>query len=144
MSHATYTWGNWGDFWLLMLGSQTVNLTLDLSVGHNLCFKCPNGWCEPILDIYISIAFQWYKKLFKPMGFDPLQSHSEDSRVHLGLQLPQWEFTWECEGSFPHILCTHGRRWCDSRASLLARNLASPCLGHQPKVRVATWLMWLE
>jgi hypothetical protein len=27
---------------------------------------------------------------------------------------------------------------CDSRASLLARNLASPCLGHEPKVRVTT------
>jgi hypothetical protein len=25
---------------------------------------------------------------------------------HLGLQLPTWEFTWECEGSFPHTLCT--------------------------------------
>jgi hypothetical protein len=22
----------------------------------------------------------------------------------LGLQLPKWELTWECEGSFPHIL----------------------------------------
>jgi len=27
---------------------------------------------------------------------------------------------------------------CDSWASLLARTLASPCLGHEPKVRVAT------
>jgi hypothetical protein len=26
----------------------------------------------------------------------------------------------------------------DSRTSLLARNLASPCLGHEPKARVAT------
>jgi hypothetical protein len=25
-----------------------------------LCCKCPNESCEPILDIYISIAFQWY------------------------------------------------------------------------------------
>jgi hypothetical protein len=28
-----------------------------LSFGHNLCFKCPNESCEPILNIYISIAF---------------------------------------------------------------------------------------
>jgi hypothetical protein len=27
---------------------------------------------------------------------------------------------------------------CDSQASLLARTFASPCLGHKPKVRVAT------
>jgi len=45
-------------------GNQIVNLTPGLSFGHNLCFKCPNGSCKPILDIYISIAFQWYKELF--------------------------------------------------------------------------------
>jgi len=27
---------------------------------------------------------------------------------------------------------------CDSRVSLLPRTLASPCLGHEPKVKVAT------
>jgi hypothetical protein len=27
---------------------------------------------------------------------------------------------------------------CDSRVSFLARNLASPCLGREPKVRVET------
>jgi hypothetical protein len=27
---------------------------------------------------------------------------------------------------------------CDSQASLLARNLATPCLGREPKARVAT------
>jgi hypothetical protein len=61
MSHATYTQGNRVDSWLSMVGSQTANLTLVLSFGHNLCFRCPNGSCEPILNIYISIFFQWYK-----------------------------------------------------------------------------------
>jgi len=28
---------------------------------------------------------------------------------------------------------------CDSWASLLARNFVSPCIGHEPKVRVATF-----
>jgi hypothetical protein len=28
---------------------------------HNLRYKCPNGSCEHILDIYNSIDFQWYK-----------------------------------------------------------------------------------
>jgi hypothetical protein len=28
--------------------------------------------------------------------------------------------------------------WCDSRASLLACNLASPCLDREPKARVVT------
>jgi hypothetical protein len=46
-------------------------LTLDISFGHNLCFKYPNGSWEPILDIQVPRAFQWYKDLFNPMGFDP-------------------------------------------------------------------------
>ncbi len=28
------------------------------SLCHNLCYKCPNGSCEPIFDIYVSITFQ--------------------------------------------------------------------------------------
>jgi hypothetical protein len=59
-SHATCTKGNRVNYWLLVVGSQTTNLTHDMSFGHNLCFKCPNGSCKPILDIYISIVFQWY------------------------------------------------------------------------------------
>ncbi len=44
---------------------------LGLFFYHNLCFRCPNGPCKPILDIYASGAFQWYKEFFEPMGFDP-------------------------------------------------------------------------
>ncbi len=71
MLHAACTPGNWVDSWLLVVGSQTANLTPDLSFDHNLCFRCPNAWYKPILDIYASITFQWYKKLFKAMSFDP-------------------------------------------------------------------------
>jgi hypothetical protein len=71
MWHTTYTQGNWGDSWLLVVGSQIVNSTPNLSFGHNLCFRCPNGSCKPISDIYIPRAFQWYKERFNPMGFDP-------------------------------------------------------------------------
>jgi len=53
MLHATYAHGNRVDSWLLMIGSQIANLTIGLSFGHNLCFRCPNGSCEPILDIYV-------------------------------------------------------------------------------------------
>ncbi len=38
---------------------------------HNLCFKYSNGSCEPILDIYVSWAFQWNKELFNWMSFEP-------------------------------------------------------------------------
>ncbi len=70
MSCATCTQGNQVNSWLLVVGSQTANLTPDLSFGHNLCFRCPNGSCEPILDIFVSIAFQWYREFLKPLGFD--------------------------------------------------------------------------
>jgi hypothetical protein len=50
--------------------SQIVNLPPDLSFCHNLCCWCPNRSCEPILDIYTSIAFQWYKKIFNARCFD--------------------------------------------------------------------------
>jgi hypothetical protein len=70
MSHATYMQGNWGDSWLLMVRSQIDKLTPNFSFGHNLCFRCPNGSCEPISDIYFWRAFQWYKERFNPMNFD--------------------------------------------------------------------------
>jgi hypothetical protein len=55
--YAICTQGNQVDSWLPVVGSQITNLTPDLSFGHNLCFRCSNGSCKPILDIYISIAF---------------------------------------------------------------------------------------
>jgi hypothetical protein len=70
MSHATCTQGNWGDSWLLVVESQIANLIPGPSFGHNLCFRCPNGSCKPILDIYVPRSFQWYKEIFNPMGFD--------------------------------------------------------------------------
>ncbi len=56
----------------------------------------------------------------------------------LGFQLPKWEFTWECEGSFPHTLlhCQKHEMWLPGL--ILAYTLASPCLGREPKVRVVT------
>jgi hypothetical protein len=71
MLHAICTLVNWVNSRLLVVRSQTANMTLDLSFGHNLCFRCRNGWCEPILNIYVLIDFQWYKKLFNPLGFNP-------------------------------------------------------------------------
>jgi hypothetical protein len=71
MLHTTCTQGNQGDSLLLVVESQIVNLTLGPSFGPNLCFKCPNGLCKLILNIYFPKAFQWYKKLLNPLGFDP-------------------------------------------------------------------------
>jgi hypothetical protein len=37
------------------------------------------------------------------MGFDPWNC-SLNIRESIGIQLPKWEFPWECEGLVPHIL----------------------------------------
>jgi hypothetical protein len=71
MWHATWTQGNRVDSRLLVVDSQIANLTPGPSFGYNLCVKCPNGSCKPILDIYTPRDFQWYKEPLNPMGFDP-------------------------------------------------------------------------
>jgi hypothetical protein len=131
LSHIPCTHGNRVNSQLLMVRSQIVNLTLDHSFGHNLCYRCPNGQCEPILGIYALTAFRWYKECLKARSFDPC------NRV-----LKIWEFTWECEGSCPHTLCTPRGMWSDSQVFLLAHHLPTPCLGREPKVRVATLLRY--
>ncbi len=85
--------------------------------------------------------FPMISKTLQGNGFWPLQLHFEDSGIHLGLQFSIWEFTWECEGSFPPTLCTPKSRWCDSQVFLLARNLATPCFSRKPKARVTTTMM---
>jgi hypothetical protein len=45
---------------LLVVGSQTANLTPGRSFAHNLGCRCPNGQCEATLDIYTSRPFQWH------------------------------------------------------------------------------------
>jgi hypothetical protein len=51
MWHAICMQVNQGDSRLLVVGNQIDNLIPGLSLGHNLCFKYPNGSCKPILDI---------------------------------------------------------------------------------------------
>jgi len=88
MSHATYTQGNRVDSRLLVVRSQIANSILDPFFGQNLCFRCPNEWCEPILDIYVSIVFQWYNELFTPLSFDPC-NHSLNIRKSIGIPTPK-------------------------------------------------------
>jgi hypothetical protein len=72
------------------------------------------------------------------MGFDPYNHYLKiresiwDSNSHNGSSLGSVRV---------HSLtffCTPKSMGCDSRASLLARNLASPCFGHEPNARVVT------
>jgi len=71
VSHFTCMHQNRVDSWLLVVGSQIGNLTPGPSFDHNLCYRCPNGSCEIILDIYTWRPFQWYKEGLNAKCFDP-------------------------------------------------------------------------
>ncbi len=137
MWHAICTQGNWGDFWLLVVRSQIGNLIHDPSFGYNLCVKCPNGSCEPFLNIYVPKTFQWCKKLLNTKGFDPyncflkIQKFTKIPTLKLRSHLGVWGF-------IPSLFYTPRNMKCDSQTSLLVRTSTSPCLGGEPKDKVAT------
>jgi len=90
-----------------MVRSQIGNLTPSLYFGHNLCFKYPNGSCEPILDFYVSRIFQWYKKTFNPMNFDPyncplkIQKSIETPIPKVEVHLGMWGFIVSHSSTLP-------------------------------------------
>jgi len=132
---------NQGDSQLLVVGSQIGNLIPGLSFGHNLCLKYPNGSCEPILNIFISIDFQWCKGHFNPMIFEPYNRPLKIKESIETLILKAGAHLGVCGFIPSHFSTLPGSMKCDSWASLLAYTFASPCFGHKPKVRVAT--MWI-
>jgi hypothetical protein len=103
VSHSTCTHRGRVDSRLLAVESQIGNLIPDLFSHHNLCYRCPNGSCEPILDIYVLIAFQWYKECHNARSFDPCNwtMKFQESRW-----TPKFPFR-ECE-SHPHTLLKVG------------------------------------
>jgi hypothetical protein len=88
MLHATYTQGNRVDSWLLVVGSQIVNLTPAFPLAITCVLDVQMGVVRPFLNIYVSIVFQWYKELFNLMGFDPY-NHSFKIRESIGTPIPQ-------------------------------------------------------
>jgi len=126
MSHATCTQGNRVNSQFLVVESQTINLTIGLSFGHNLCFRCPNGSCKPILNIYVSITFQWYREFLNPLGFDPCN-------LSLNIQKSTWTpIPGSQGGSSLGSVRVHSLTFAFiSKLPFLARNLASPRLGLQ-------------
>jgi hypothetical protein len=71
MWHATCMHVIQGDFLPLVIGSQIGTLTPSPSFGHNLCYKYSNASCKPILNIFVSKKFQWYKENFNTMSINP-------------------------------------------------------------------------
>jgi hypothetical protein len=100
MFHVTCTYKNQGDSRLLVVESQIVNVTPNLSFGHNLCFRCPNGSCEPILDIYVPRDFQWYKERLNSMNFNPC-NHPLKVWKSIGTPTPKMGVHLEVWGFIP-------------------------------------------
>jgi len=78
---------------LLVVGSQITSLTPNPSFAHNLGYRCPNGSCKAILDIFTSRPFHWYKEHPNERCFDPWNralSFQESQST------PSSHF-WECE-----------------------------------------------
>jgi hypothetical protein len=71
MSHSRIGHREEVDSRLLVVGSQTANLTPGPSFAHNLGCICPNDQCEAILYIYVSRPFQWYQEHPKARCFAP-------------------------------------------------------------------------
>ncbi len=120
-----------------MVGNQIGNFTPSPSFGHNLCFTYPNGWfgsCDPILNIYVLRAFQWYKELFNRMSLSPwsrslkiwksIRIPSPKVGVHLGV----WRFIHSHFPTFP------GAWDVTPKLLLLVCTFANPCLSCEHKV----------
>jgi hypothetical protein len=117
---------------------RSLSLTPGPSFGHNLCFRCPNEQCEPILDIYVPEAFQWYKERHKPLSFDPSNwslkfwKSTGTPSPKVGVALGVWGLTPSHSPTLPGV--------SDVTPELpLGPHPCNPfCLGHEPKARVAT------
>jgi hypothetical protein len=74
------------------------------------------------------------------MSFDPYNCFMKiwESRVHRDSNSQSRSSLGSVQVHSLTLFCTPGSMKCDSRASLLARSLASPYLGREPKARVVT------
>ncbi len=99
MSHSPF--GGWEkvDSRLLVVGSQTANLTPGPSFAHNLGDRCSNGQYEAIFDIYASRTFQWHQEHLNARCFGPCcrTLNIRESRRTPSPQL------WECWDSPLHL-----------------------------------------
>jgi len=143
MSQALCSQVNQVDSQLFLVGNQTDNLIPALSFGHNLCFKCPNEQCEPILDIYTLKIFQCHRERREPLRFDPwnrslkFRESTGTPSPKMGVALGMWGFTPSYSLTLSYTL---GNMWCDSRASSWPAPLWPLCL----ESRALSWLATLQ
>ncbi len=108
ISHSQFGGREEVDSWLLVVGSQIASLTPGPSFAHNLSYRCPNGQCEAIFDIYASRPFQWHQEHINARCFGPCcrTLNIWESRRTPSPQL------WECWASPPHLAKVGLRHSC--------------------------------
>jgi hypothetical protein len=84
---------------LLVVGSQTANLTPGPSFAHNLGCRCPNCQCKGIFDIYVSRPFQWHQEHPKARCFAPC---CRALNIRESRRTPTPNFS-KCWASPPHL-----------------------------------------
>ncbi len=84
---------------LLVVGSQTASLIPGPSFAHNLGYRCPNGQCEAIFDIYASRPFQWRQERINESSFGPW---CRTLNIQESWRTPSPQL-WECWSSPPHL-----------------------------------------
>jgi hypothetical protein len=97
MSHSTCTRRDQVDSRLLVVRNQTASLTPGPSFNHNLCYRCPNGSCEPFWTSTLQDLFNGMKNTSMWGVLTPairlwVFGSLEGFQVHI---------FWECE-SHPH------------------------------------------
>jgi hypothetical protein len=129
VSHSQFGGRKKVDSRLLVVGSQTANLTTGASFAHNLGCRCPNGQCEAIFDIYASRPFQWHQEHLNSRCFG-LCCRTLDIRESRRTPNPQ---LWKCWASPPHLAKVGLRQngwlsifWLFHKARLLKRKETHP------------------
>jgi hypothetical protein len=129
VSHSQFGGRKKVDSRLLVVGSQTANLTPGASFAHNLGCRCPNGQCEAIFDIYASRPFQWHQEHLNSRCFG-LCCRTLDIRESRRTPNPQ---LWKCWASPPHLAKVGLRQngwlsifWLFHKARLLKRKETHP------------------
>ncbi len=84
---------------LLVVGSQTANLTPGPSFAHNLSYRCPNDQYEAIFDIYASRPFQWHQEHPNARCFAPC---CQALNIQESRRTPTPDFS-KCWASPPHL-----------------------------------------
>jgi hypothetical protein len=79
---------------------------------------------------------------FQSNEFKPLKLFFENSRIHQDSNSQNVSSFGSVEVHSLAFSYTPENMRCDSRGSLLAHTFASPCLGREPKAKVATLVVY--